>query len=112
VIDDDLVSALLVKKLKHAAIQPSSKLPPGVVGMRSFLEFVFDGSTRTFAQLAHPSSLCPDYGISVTSLMGAGLIGLRAGQMILWPNSQGTLCDLHVVHVENCPGMSKWVGLR
>lgn len=108
--EDDLVSHLLLKKLRLAAIADPAFAPPRLVAMNSFLEYSFDGGPQRFAQLLHPSAVAAGYGLAVTSLIGAGLIGLAAGQTILWPDEKGTLCDLHVQHVENCPGLAQWVG--
>lgn len=107
--DDDLVSCLLLSKLRLARAD-AAPAPGRLVVMNSFLEYRFDGGERRFGQIVHPSAFAPAYGISVVSLIGAGLIGLEAGQTILWPDASGTLCDLHVAHVENCPGLSDWLG--
>lgn len=108
--DDDLVSHLLLKKLRIATVTGAPSAPERLVAMNSFLEYRFDRAQKRFCQLVHPSAYAPNYGVSVVSLIGAGLIGLRAGQSILWPNEAGTLCDLEVVHVENCPGLNDWLG--
>lgn len=110
--DDDTVSHLLLKKLRIARPAPGGTLPPGTVTMNSYVEFTFGAATdRHFCQLVHPSTAhMPSYGMSITSLAGAGLIGLSSGQGILWPNEEGRLRDLHVVHAENCPGLDSWLG--
>lgn len=99
--EDDLVSSLLLKKLKAATTFTARTRPPSTVAMNSFLEFTFDGGPRTFCQLVHPSPHRPSYGVRIDSLLGVGLLGLRAGQMILWPNERGAFCDLAVNRVEN-----------
>ncbi|MEA1014622.1 hypothetical protein SH591_03880 [Sphingomonas sp. LY54] len=109
-IDDDVTSSLLLRKLRVARIVAASKLPRDTVAMNSFLEYLFDGGQKQFCQLLHPSIHRPDYALPITGSVGAGLIGLRAGQTILWPDESGTLCDLTAVHVENCPGLSAWLG--
>lgn len=109
-VGDDLVSSLLLKKLKAAAIVERCSLPPSTVTMNSFLEFTVDGGPRTFCQLVHPSPHRPSYGVRIDSLLGVGLLGLRAGQIILWPNERGAFCDLTVNRVENCPGLIDWLG--
>lgn len=108
--DDDLISHLLLRKLQIARITNGESIPDSVVALNSFCEFTFDGGEQGFCQLVRPSPYAPSYGLSVLSLAGAGLIGLRAGQTILWPNEAGTLCDLHVARVENSPGQSHWLG--
>jgi regulator of nucleoside diphosphate kinase len=108
--DDDLVAQLLLKKLRIARTKSADDLPADIVRMNSFVEFAHGGGSKRFCQLVHPSaSATPSYGLSVTSLAGAGLIGLRAGQSILWPNAESHLSDLKIVHVENCPGISRWL---
>lgn len=109
--DDDTISQLLLKKLRIARPAQGERLPRGTVTMNSYIEFSFGESTnRRFCQLVHPSTApLPAYGTSITSLVGAGLIALSAGQSILWPNEEGKLRDLHVIHAETCPGMEGWL---
>ena len=104
--DDDLVSHLLLKKLQVADIVAESAVDARTVAMNSFVEYSVDEGPRRFVQLVHPSSLAPSYGLSVASLEGAGLIGMRAGQTILWPNLLGSLRDLRVLKVERPPRRS------
>ncbi len=101
--DDDLVSYLLLKKLRLARQASIVDLPPDVVTLNSFVHFRFNGNGDGFAQLLHPSAHMPAYAISVTSLIGAGLIGLREGQQILWPTAEGELGPLCIAHVDNDP---------
>lgn len=107
--DDDIVSHLLLKKLRLARPFGGDEPPPRTVVMNSFVEFRHDGDEKRFCQLVHPSEHRPSYGLGITSLEGAGLIGLEAGQTILWPNRDGRLAELHIVHSENCPGLSDWL---
>jgi hypothetical protein len=109
-VDDELTSHLLLKKLKLASTVTPTALPPTTVVMNSFLEFVLDGGQKRFHQLVHPSAHAPSYALSITSLLGVGVLGARAGQTVLWLDDGGRFCDLHILHVENCPGLSKWVG--
>ncbi len=95
-----------------ARIVRNAELSRKTVSMNSYLEFVHDGRAPQFCQLIHPSLHAPSYGLPITSLVGAGLVGLRSGQTILWPDERGTLCDLTVVQVEKCPGLTDWLGLR
>jgi hypothetical protein len=107
--DDDVVSQLLLRKLRLAHVA-ADVAEPDRVFLNSFVEYRFDAGPATFGQLVRPSPHAPSYAIGVTSLLGAGLIGLRAGQIVLWPNAGGTLCDLHLLHVENRPGLGQWLG--
>ena len=108
-VDDDLVSSLLLKKLKLAVSHEAQDMSPSVIMMSSFLEYEYGGGPATFGQLVHPSPHSPSYGISVTSLLGVGLLGLRSGQTILWPDHRGNLCDLQIGRVENFPKMTAWL---
>ena len=100
-LDNDLVSHLLLRKLRIARIVAVEALPPDTVLMNSFVDFVIDGGDRRFGQIVHPSPCPPDGGVSVASLVGAGLLAVRKGQTILWPTQDGGFSELHVVHVEN-----------
>lgn len=110
--EEDLVSHLLLKKLRIANTVPESVVDEGIVVMNSFVEYVFDGGPRRFCQLVHPSQSAPSYGLAAGSLAGAGIVGMRSGQTILWPSERGTLCDLQVTHVENRRGLGDWPGSR
>lgn len=111
-LDDDVTSCLLLRKLRMAHIVRDAELSRKTVSMNSYLEFVHNGGPPQFCQLIHPSPHAPAYGLPITSLLGAGLIGLRSGQTILWPDERGTLCDLTIVQVEKCPGLTDWLGPR
>lgn len=102
-LDDDIASLLLLKKLKLARELDPSALPSDLVVMNSFLEFTFGDGDRRFCQLAHSSSSERNFWLGINSRLGAGLIGLRAGQTVLWPDEQDRLRDLHVARVENSP---------
>lgn len=108
--DDELVSHLLLRKLRMARIASEAGVPDSLVAMNSFCEFSIDGGQMRFCQLVRPSPYAPNYGLSIVGLVGAGLLGLRAGQTILWPSEAGELRELHVARVENCPGLSEWLG--
>lgn len=101
-LDDDLASHLLIAKLKLATVVEAEEASlSGIVSMNSFVEFSFDGHACQLRQLVHPSDKPPNYGLEVDTLLGAGVLGLRAGQLILWPDSDGRLCDLHILKVAN-----------
>lgn len=109
-VDEDLVAQLLLKKLRIATRATGDDAGHGIVRMNSYVEFSHGDGGKRFCQLVHPSAPdMPTYGLGVTSLAGAGLIGLRSGQAILWPDADGLLSELSIVHVENCPGLSKWL---
>jgi regulator of nucleoside diphosphate kinase len=101
--DDDIVSQLLLRKLQIARIVAASAVDEHIVVMNSFVEYSIDDGPKRLCQLVHPSALAPTYGLSVATLEGAGLIGMRSGQTILWPNLLGSLRDLRVLKVERAP---------
>lgn len=108
-VDDDLTSHPLLRKLELACTVAPADLPPATVAMNSFLEFASDGGQQRFHQRVHPSADMRSYALTITSLLGVGVLGARAGQTVLWPDERGNFCDLHIRHVENCPGLSNWV---
>ena len=100
---DDLVAHLLLKKLKLArVISNDSRVL--VVRMNSLVEFETESGGRALARIAHPSA--PESataGLSISSLTGAGLIGLGEGQAILWPDRAGDLRPLKVRRIARPP---------
>lgn len=96
-MEDDLASLLLLKKLKLASRR--SQQPPGAVGMNSFVEFRFGAGPREIRQLVHPSVCRSGYALSIGTRLGAGLIGLRAGDLLLWPDEDGCPRELQIIAV-------------
>jgi len=96
------VSALLLEEINRAKIHPANKIPADVVTMHSRVEFVDEasGASRT-VELVYPADADIDAGrISIMTPVGAGLIGLREGQSILWPDRDGQQRRLSIVKVE------------
>jgi len=97
------VSALLLEEINRAKIYPATKIPADVVTMHSRVEFVVDeanGAPRT-VELVYPGDADIAAGrISIMTPVGAGLIGLREGQSILWPDRDGQQRRLSIVRVE------------
>lgn len=96
-MDDDLASLLLLKKLNLAEKVDQARDHSGIVSMNSCVEFRFGSGHRQFRRIIHPSVCRDGYALSVASRLGAGLIGVRAGQSLLWPDEEGCLRDLHVI---------------
>jgi regulator of nucleoside diphosphate kinase len=100
---DDLVAHLLLKKLKLATKldhEPAMQ----VVRMNSFVEYDADESGPGAGRLIHPSAPVPGPpGIRISSLLGAGLIGLAEGQTILWPDEAGLFRPLTVIRTSSTP---------
>lgn len=85
------VSALLLGELDRAEIVAPADLPAEVVTMGSSVTFV-DGKTgeRREVQLVYPGEADLASGrLSILTPVGAGLIGLRPGQAISWPDRSG-----------------------
>jgi regulator of nucleoside diphosphate kinase len=109
-LDDDLSSLLLLKKLKLA--DEYLRLPADIVALNSFVEFRIEGEPGQFGQLVHPSPFQPNFGIDASSRLGIGLLGLRAGQSILWPDEHEKLRGLEILQVGNHEDLSVWPGTR
>ncbi|MEN3747688.1 nucleoside diphosphate kinase regulator [Sphingomonas sp. HF-S3] len=95
-------AALLLAELDRAEVHRLDALPPDIVTMHSRVEFVDEGSgaTRTIT-LVYPGEADIAAGkVSVFTPIGAGLIGMRAGQTILWPDRDGASHRLRVVKVD------------
>ena len=89
----------LREELERAQVRPL--VPASVVAMNSTVEFLDDahGATRT-VQLVYPGQADIAVGkVSVLSPVGAGLLGLKAGQSIHWPDRDGRLRALRVLKV-------------
>jgi hypothetical protein len=98
-LDDDLSSLLLLKKLKLARQYACAQLPDDVVGLNSDFEYATgDGESRR-GLLVHPSANQPGFAIPANSRLGIGLIGLRAGQRILWPRDDDMFRAIEVLNV-------------
>lgn len=100
-LDDDIVSCLLLRKLRLAAILPAAEIGAATVTMNSLVEFTQDGGARQRRRLVHPSADQPADALSVGSLLGAGLIGISVDQAILWPNAKSGFGHLRVTRVED-----------
>jgi regulator of nucleoside diphosphate kinase len=85
------VSRLLLEELIRAETVPSEAIPEDVVTMGSTVAFAIDatGERRTVT-LVYPKDADLESGrLSVMTPVGAGLIGLRVGQSISWPDRSG-----------------------
>ena len=100
-MDDELASLLLLKKLKLADKLKADEPAHDLVGMNSYFEFRFGGGNRQFCRLLHPSVCGTSFDLSIGSRLGAGVVGLRAGDTLLWPDERGSPRELHVIDVKN-----------
>ncbi|MFT3965948.1 MAG: nucleoside diphosphate kinase regulator [Sphingobium sp.] len=95
------VSRLLLQEIGRAHVQPAAKVAEDVVTMHSTVEFTDEatGARRT-VQLVWPREADIEAGrISILTPVGAGLIGLRTGQSILWPDRNGRSRTLTIERV-------------
>lgn len=95
------VAKLLLDEIARARIRPDLVVRDDIVGMNSTVEFRDEahGRERT-VRLVYPTEAdISDGRISVMTPIGAGLIGLAAGQAILWPDRDGERRVLRVLRV-------------
>lgn len=96
------VAELLLGEVNRAKVVQDSRLPADVVAMQSTVKFLDEtsGVERTL-QLVYPQEADIEAGrISILSLVGAGLLGLRPGQSISWPNRSGKQRALRILEVD------------
>lgn len=94
---DDEIALLLLRKVALARLLHPA--PLDVVALNRIAEFTFGDSAVRRRRIVHPHAVRSALDLSVTSAVGAGLIGLHAGQSILWPDDAGCLRALRVVGV-------------
>ena len=96
------VSEMLLREIGRAHIHRADRIPADVVTMMSTVEFT-DGATGASrsVRLVYPKDADIESGrISILTPEGAGLIGLREGQTILWPDRGGKERTLTIEKVE------------
>lgn len=95
------VAELLLAEINRAKIVQNSKLPADVVAMQSIVKFADEASgVERKLQLVYPQAADIEAGrISILSLVGAGLLGLRPGQSISWPDRAGKQRALRIIEV-------------
>ncbi|MFD1104621.1 nucleoside diphosphate kinase regulator [Sphingobium olei] len=95
------VSRLLLDEIERAKIHGASRIASDVVTMRSTVRFVDAATGREHSyELVYPNEADIAAGrISIMTPVGAGLIGLREGQSILWPDRDGRERELKIVSV-------------
>jgi regulator of nucleoside diphosphate kinase len=96
---------LLMGEIERADIRPDGGVPADVAGIDAVVEFVDEArDTRRTVQLVFPDRADIAAGkISVLTPVGAGLVGLRPGQSIDWPDREGRTHRLRVVSVARPP---------
>lgn len=96
-----LAASLLLDEIDRAEIRADHLVADSVIGMQSVVEFV-DGAhdLRQTVTLVYPTEANISEGrISILTPVGAGLIGLAAGQSINWPDRDGRERLLQILSV-------------
>ena len=85
------VSELLLRETSRAKVHSAASIPPDVVTMGAAVEFVDEstGARRTVELVYPPEADISAGRISILTPIGAGLIGMREGHSILWPDREG-----------------------
>jgi len=99
------VSELLLEEIARATTHAAARMPQDVVTMHADVEFIDEtsGAART-VQLVYPKDADISAGrVSILTPVGVGLIGLREGQSILWPDRDGHKRKLTIVKVSQAP---------
>jgi regulator of nucleoside diphosphate kinase len=96
-----MAAGLLLEELARAEFCSADRLPADVVTMGSRVTFCDEASGEQHAvELVYPRSADMEFGrVSVLTPVGAGLIGLRRGSTIDWPNRLGAVRRLTIVDV-------------
>jgi regulator of nucleoside diphosphate kinase len=96
------VMSFLEQELERADIVPDDYLPGDAVRLHSRVTYkdITAGVERTVT-LAYPQEEDISRGmVSILTPIGAALVGLRAGQHIVWTSWAGTRRELEVLKVE------------
>lgn len=95
------VSALLIQEISRAKMHAADRIPADVVTMHSTVRFTDSASGKDYSyKLVYPKDADIASGrISILTPVGAGLIGLREGQSILWPDREGNERSLAITSV-------------
>lgn len=96
------VAGLLQQELDRATIDHSGRRLP-TVGLNRWIHYIDDrGGGPRRVKIVPPSEADIDRGlISPLSHVGAGLLGLGAGQSIRWPDPAGRMRKLTAVLIED-----------
>lgn len=101
-----VTAGLLLDEIERAQVR--RRPPADVVAMNSTVEFLDEahGAPRT-VQLVYPDEADIAAGrISIMTPVGVGLIGLREGQSILWPDRGGETRVLRILKVGRLPALA------
>ena len=100
-----VVSAMLLAEIDRAEIDSPATLPDDVVTLGSTVSYWDEArNIRRSVQIVLPARADIEAGrISVMTPLGAGLIGLSAGQTIEWPDIEGRERRITIVAVHQPP---------
>ncbi len=97
--DNDIADQLL-EEIERANLVPAAKLPKEVVTMGSKVTFTVESTGKQFTHtLAYPDEMKDKDAagkLSIFSPVGSAIIGLKKGQSIQWPISQGKMTTIVV----------------
>lgn len=96
-----VAAKLLLSEIARAQIRRDVLVRDDIVGMNSTVEFRDEAHGRDrVVQLVYPQDADIAAGkVSILTPVGAGLIGLAAGQAILWPDREGEKRVLRILRV-------------
>lgn len=95
------VAELIYEELGRAEFHAAEEMPPHTVTMNCKVEFIDERSgAQRILKLVYPKDADIDQDrISILTPMGAGLIGMVAGEAISWPDRGGAERLLRIVKV-------------
>jgi len=98
---DPLMAAMMFEEIDRAELFGLETLPVDAVRLGSMVTFVDERTQRMrTVELVMPAHANIAEGrISVLSLMGAALFGLRAGSSIEWPDIEGNERRIRIANV-------------
>jgi regulator of nucleoside diphosphate kinase len=104
---------MLFDEIDRAEIYSRDELPNDVATLGSAVTFVDENTgVRRRVQIVLPADADIERSsLSIHSQVGAGLIGLRAGQSIEWPYPDGRPRTLRIVDVQQNPAITAGVPL-
>lgn len=99
------VAEMLLDEIHRAEVHPRDELPDNVVTLGSLVTFVDESTNvRRRVQIVLPAEADIERSaLSISSQVGAGLIGLIAGQSIDWPCPDGRPRTLRIIEVDQYP---------
>ena len=107
-MDDDLVAGLLALKLAKARRPLEPWRTNDLARLGSDVLYSVQGR-RSRARLVH-GAVVGDGLLGIETRFGAALLGLRAGQSLLWPHEVGRLVEVRAIEV--APGLARSASVR